>query len=613
VAAAPFTGGASLSLLLPIGAVGAIPSAYRLANRAEAGTLRMDLATAMDVINIVGGVAGLGEAVTPLGRVWLGRALMITGVGANGAGVIVMGAQMVEQIEALKDLPASVRAARMMEIMGSAMVQVGIAVGASVAERARATEIAAGTPPSPDAAGPARPSTGGGEPARPSTGGGEPTRPSTGGGEPTRPGAGGGEPTRPGAGGGEPARPGRPAETGTPDAPAIVVRASADGVRTLKVTDRGRLAVCSSPCAFLADRYSAELARRPDLRQRLADLEATVARAGEQRAAGTIDAAAHDTQVRTAMTEAVALDAALRLESQRVPTRGAGGEEGGGTGRAATEADLEGVTGVSVTDEPTAGAARRPVEAELADVRRQLDEYGRRPGRSQQATQMRKALDDIATGGSRRDVRTMLDSIKEIMTNERVPTRGETVPAHMSDAATRAAFDDALRQPALEGNPAWDAYVELVKARYEALGTVEVGRSPRSSDPAHVAGTDEMRARFVAGLDSGGVLPEVADMVRNHLSRAVREAGSPAGAVAAGDAVWVNRLTGASASGPGPNVVLWPADPVWGVWRVDHIVELQHGGADAVSNYVPAPQRMHALKSEAMNAFGRAVRAESAE
>ncbi|HEX8108109.1 MAG TPA: hypothetical protein VF516_10305, partial [Kofleriaceae bacterium] len=40
VAAAPFTGGASLAILLPVGVIGAVPSAYRLATRAENGTLR---------------------------------------------------------------------------------------------------------------------------------------------------------------------------------------------------------------------------------------------------------------------------------------------------------------------------------------------------------------------------------------------------------------------------------------------------------------------------------------------------------------------------------------------------------------------------------------------
>jgi hypothetical protein len=49
VVAAPFTGGASLSLLIPIGAIGAIPSAYRLASRLEAGTFRFDMQTAMYV------------------------------------------------------------------------------------------------------------------------------------------------------------------------------------------------------------------------------------------------------------------------------------------------------------------------------------------------------------------------------------------------------------------------------------------------------------------------------------------------------------------------------------------------------------------------------------
>src|SRR5690606_32830149 len=85
VAAAPSTGGATLGLLLPIGAVGAIPSAYRLINRSIDETFRFfDLATVMDIVNIVGGLAGLAHAVTPMRMVNVGRAFMITGLGADG-------------------------------------------------------------------------------------------------------------------------------------------------------------------------------------------------------------------------------------------------------------------------------------------------------------------------------------------------------------------------------------------------------------------------------------------------------------------------------------------------------------------------------------------------
>jgi uncharacterized protein DUF4157 len=148
VAAAPLTGGASLSLLLPIGLVGAIPSAYRLASRAEAGTLELDLETAMDILNIVGGVTGAAQAATGTRALRLGRALMVVGIGADGLGVLLMGAGIMEQIAALEGLPQGLRAARMMEIMGHAMVNAGIMVGAALAARRfqMETEIAASDP-----------------------------------------------------------------------------------------------------------------------------------------------------------------------------------------------------------------------------------------------------------------------------------------------------------------------------------------------------------------------------------------------------------------------------------------------------------------------------------
>ena len=146
VAAAPFTGGASLSLLLPIGLVGAIPSAYRIASRAEAGTLHLDLELAMDIVNIAGGLAGGAQAVTKSLRV--GSALMVIGMGSDGLGVLLMGAGIMEQIAALEGMPAGMRAARIMEIMGNAMLNAGIMIGGALAARRHQfeAEIAASDP-----------------------------------------------------------------------------------------------------------------------------------------------------------------------------------------------------------------------------------------------------------------------------------------------------------------------------------------------------------------------------------------------------------------------------------------------------------------------------------
>jgi hypothetical protein len=136
IAAAPFTGGSSLYLLLPIGIIGAIPSAYRLASRAEANNLRWDMNTAMDIVNIVGGVAGVAQVGVSTRAIWLGRALMITGVGSDGAGVLLMGGQVMNQVAALDEMPPGMRAAQLLEIVGNAMLNAGIMIGGSLASRA---------------------------------------------------------------------------------------------------------------------------------------------------------------------------------------------------------------------------------------------------------------------------------------------------------------------------------------------------------------------------------------------------------------------------------------------------------------------------------------------
>ena len=147
VAAAPFTGGTSLSLMIPIGVVGAIPSGYRLLKKAELGTLDMGLHDWMDIVNIVGGIVGLGQlkagnvamkaAVLGQGQklVRVSGALMILGIGADGMGVALMGAQVIKDLESLQGLPPEMRAAAFTKIMGQVMVQAGIMAGGSMAGR----------------------------------------------------------------------------------------------------------------------------------------------------------------------------------------------------------------------------------------------------------------------------------------------------------------------------------------------------------------------------------------------------------------------------------------------------------------------------------------------
>ena len=147
VVAAPFTGGASLALLMPVGILGAIPSAYRLAHRYEMGTLRFDLETALQIVDVVGAALQLGEigagmravatAGTRAGLRWavVEGSLWIAGIGANGLGMLLMGAGLVKQLRSLEGLPPGLKAARMTEIIGNAMLTIGIQVGAHLASQ----------------------------------------------------------------------------------------------------------------------------------------------------------------------------------------------------------------------------------------------------------------------------------------------------------------------------------------------------------------------------------------------------------------------------------------------------------------------------------------------
>lgn len=137
VAAAPFTAGASLSLLIPVGIAGALPSAYRVAKRVEHGTFEPDLESAMDVVNIAGSVVGLGRvAATSVRMVRVGRAMMFLGFGADAFGGLLMGADLVTKLDEVKKLPEGERAAAVALIIGQAMLAAGITVGGALAERA---------------------------------------------------------------------------------------------------------------------------------------------------------------------------------------------------------------------------------------------------------------------------------------------------------------------------------------------------------------------------------------------------------------------------------------------------------------------------------------------
>ncbi|WP_170229893.1 eCIS core domain-containing protein [Polyangium fumosum] len=138
VAAAPFLApGVMLSIMIPVGVVGAIPSAYRLADRAALGTLRAnDLSMWMDVINVLSAPVGAVRAAASLKLIPVSAGgqlgLMIFGFGLDGLSVAVAGADLYAQIKTISEdelLPDSIRRAQIMELLGSHLLNLGIAAG----------------------------------------------------------------------------------------------------------------------------------------------------------------------------------------------------------------------------------------------------------------------------------------------------------------------------------------------------------------------------------------------------------------------------------------------------------------------------------------------------
>ena len=144
IVAAPFTGGASLWLLIPIGIIGAIPAAYRLSQRVEDETFRWDLAAVMDLVSVVGAAVSLGQVAAGTRLIRLGRALMVTGFGTDGLSMVLLQVGIMEQIDATKGLPEGERKAQIAEIVGGALFQLGITAAGSLASRRYQQQAEAG-------------------------------------------------------------------------------------------------------------------------------------------------------------------------------------------------------------------------------------------------------------------------------------------------------------------------------------------------------------------------------------------------------------------------------------------------------------------------------------
>ncbi|HZF07459.1 MAG TPA: hypothetical protein VFE33_01590 [Thermoanaerobaculia bacterium] len=144
VVAAPLTDGASLALLIPLGVVGAVPAAYRVVQKIEAGTFNFDLENALELVNVVGSVIGIARVgAGALRLVRVGRGLLILGFGADALGAVLMGASVLDQINALQGLPEGERAAALTMLLGQTMLSVGITVGGALAHRAHQARLEA--------------------------------------------------------------------------------------------------------------------------------------------------------------------------------------------------------------------------------------------------------------------------------------------------------------------------------------------------------------------------------------------------------------------------------------------------------------------------------------
>ena len=182
IAAAPFTATATLTLLVPIGVVGAIPSGYRLIRKYEASTLRWtDASTLMDLVNIVGSAVSVGRLASSAGiarqvaragepAAWLvrtGKGLLIVGWALDGGGAVLLGGQLLVALDEASKLPEGEKRLKIAQILGGALVQAGIIAGGALADhvvqeqaqarlnaldeaKSRPGSLEKGPPPSPE-------------------------------------------------------------------------------------------------------------------------------------------------------------------------------------------------------------------------------------------------------------------------------------------------------------------------------------------------------------------------------------------------------------------------------------------------------------------------------
>ncbi|SHJ78903.1 eCIS core domain-containing protein [Pseudozobellia thermophila] len=151
LAAAPFTAGASLGLLAPLGVIGAFPAAYRLITRYEDSTFRLDWNSASDIVSVLG---GFGEVSRALKIVQVpGRNVkMVLGLGQMGLQGLILGGVTLHEIEQVQASNASLgeKRTQLMLILGHALINFGMLIGEPLMERAYNHRGAPNRPPDSD-------------------------------------------------------------------------------------------------------------------------------------------------------------------------------------------------------------------------------------------------------------------------------------------------------------------------------------------------------------------------------------------------------------------------------------------------------------------------------
>jgi Domain of unknown function (DUF4157) len=158
LAAAPFTAGASLSVLVPVGVVSGIRAAERMYSRYDASTLRWDLQTLQDFVDIASAAVGVGAAVKgakagmQVSRI--GRLAAISfDIGSNATGFVILGVRLEDQLREIEETPgisASERRSRRAAAIGGALFAAGMQAASILIPKVYGPHAETPHPDSPD-------------------------------------------------------------------------------------------------------------------------------------------------------------------------------------------------------------------------------------------------------------------------------------------------------------------------------------------------------------------------------------------------------------------------------------------------------------------------------